>query len=810
MRKDGSSELRLQNIIQAAVEQVDNKGAGATGAATSGGNDPYLGERRLHPTLRTARATSDVKKDFRFRYAFASGGEFTITTAPSFYTPFTTASSFQIPTNRKEEYLWAQWFYDNEPAVAAAIEFYTDFPLSGFKLECSNSKVLEFYQEMVKRLNFAQLLPLISQEYHLRGDVFTLASLDCPICKGAGTDPETREPCHHEGATWSNITILNPDQVELSPAMMDMSPTYYYMPDEGMKKVVQEQRPIHVYNSIPDYIKQFILQNQPIPLDPVAVHHFKRGAAPWQPFGRSMVRRLFPTLVYKDKLRQAQYIVAERHIVPFKVAKLGSDERPASDADLQMISEEIANVANDPLQTLVAPHNFEIDFVGASGKVLQLTNEYELINQDIFDAFMLNKALLNGEGPSYSNAQVGLLSMAQRLEKLRGLVAHWIEEKLFRPIAVWNGFSVEGKRGETKYIYPTVKWDDLKLRDNSNQIQIAVQLRGTGDLSAQTVLEMLDVNYDQEVERLRMEQAANTVTSPDIAMGEMGNGYRGPLGGGPAPMIPPGGLGMPPAMPAGAPPDMGAAPPDMGAAPPPAGPAPMAAAAEDLYRSAVAAINEHAVPTRDSHMERGAQKHGGKFLSAAHEAFVESTAPVSGRGDVGPLPDELPGDLPLLSAEAIPFNGGEDSYPVNELAKLQRHSFVSQGLYRATAAAKQDEKEKPNPYFKPTSWEWRLYQLVLALNPPIPFYAQYKAGPNDRYRIDGAFPSIMLGLEADSETYHSSPEYIEHDKQRDMQLAAQGWTILRFTEEELKERTNEVQSVIVQTMQRLLKAQMGG
>ena len=152
MRKDGSiNPPRLQAVITEAVAKIDNIKTGATNQG-SGVFD------RSHATMRSTRGSSDVKRDHRARYAYSSGQN-TITTAPNFYTPFTTPSSFQIPTNRIEEYLWAQWFFDNEPAVAAAIEFYTDFPLSGFTLECGNSKVLEFYEQMVKDLDFSKTLP---------------------------------------------------------------------------------------------------------------------------------------------------------------------------------------------------------------------------------------------------------------------------------------------------------------------------------------------------------------------------------------------------------------------------------------------------------------------------------------------------------------------------------------------------------------------------------------------------------------------------------------------------------------------------
>ena len=135
-------------------------------------------------------------------------------TAPNFYTPFTTPSAFQVPNNRKEVYLWAQWWFDNEPVVAAGIEFYTDFPLSGFELECGNGYVKDYFEEFVKKLNFSKWLPLISQEYHKSGDVFNFLSIDCEHCQGLNVN-EDGDKCEHEGATWKSLTILNPDTVSL-------------------------------------------------------------------------------------------------------------------------------------------------------------------------------------------------------------------------------------------------------------------------------------------------------------------------------------------------------------------------------------------------------------------------------------------------------------------------------------------------------------------------------------------------------------------------------------------------------------------
>lgn len=786
-KRTGSNET-INSVIKQTTAKI-------TGEKIDGANWNY-------PTrnIRTASfsPTPSVDRSIRLSQSMSN----TNTTAPNFYTPFTTPSAFQIPNNRKEVYLWAQWWMDNEPKVAAGIEFYSDFPLSEFELECSNGYVKDYFEDLVKRLNFAKYLPLISQEYHLRGDAFPFASIECEHCHGSNVDEHTNEKCKHEGATWKSLTIINPDQIEGTPFFIDQEPMYYMTPNEDMIKIVQEKKPKEFYDKIAPELRKRIIAREPIPLDPMCLYHFKRGAAPWQPFGTSMIRRLFPTLAYKDKLRQAQWLVAERHILPIKLVTVGSEERPASEEDLEAVQEELTNVANDPLLTLVTHHNFKFEYVGASGKVLQLTNEYELIDQEIIDGLMLNKAIINGEGPSYSNAQVGLLVMAKKLEKIRKEIAYWIEEVLFKSVAIWNGFTMEGERGQIKYIYPTVKWGDLQLRDNTGKLQMLVQAQQAGVISAQTLIESFDINYDQEVERLRFEQTANFINSPDASatgggdmgggmgggMGGMGGGYGGDMGGGA-----PSDIESPESMGGGL---------DLGGAP---GGAPMPTASvgnEENYRTAASVIEEiyerQVKAATENYNKRVASK---QIVSEAHKNFLESQCKVTGRGYLGALPHELP-DFTETVWRIRP-DGGDGCKPLNPQAQEEMQNI----RYHYRIAAKKEEKGVMKLF---TNLEQKLYKIILSSNIPFAFYAQYQAGPGLQYQLDGAFPAIKLGVEADSKTYHSAPEKIMSDKKRDASLATHGWTILRFTEGELNEQPQEIVNVIVDVIKKLSGLNSGG
>jgi very-short-patch-repair endonuclease len=48
-------------------------------------------------------------------------------------------------------------------------------------------------------------------------------------------------------------------------------------------------------------------------------------------------------------------------------------------------------------------------------------------------------------------------------------------------------------------------------------------------------------------------------------------------------------------------------------------------------------------------------------------------------------------------------------------------------------------------------------------------------------RIDACYPHLKLGIEVDGYEHHSSPDAFQHDRTRQNRLVALGWTILRFT-----------------------------
>jgi very-short-patch-repair endonuclease len=75
--------------------------------------------------------------------------------------------------------------------------------------------------------------------------------------------------------------------------------------------------------------------------------------------------------------------------------------------------------------------------------------------------------------------------------------------------------------------------------------------------------------------------------------------------------------------------------------------------------------------------------------------------------------------------------------------------------------------------------------------PPACFQYPVRSG-GATYRIDFAYPQVKLAIEVDGYETHSSPRAMQRDLERQNDLVAAGWTVLRFTWRDVVRRPAEV------------------
>ena len=70
-------------------------------------------------------------------------------------------------------------------------------------------------------------------------------------------------------------------------------------------------------------------------------------------------------------------------------------------------------------------------------------------------------------------------------------------------------------------------------------------------------------------------------------------------------------------------------------------------------------------------------------------------------------------------------------------------------------------------------------------------------------KVDAAYPHLKLAIEVDGYEHHSSPEAFQHDRTRQNHLVALGWTVLRFTWDDVVRDPSRVAHLISEALNRL-------
>jgi hypothetical protein len=474
-------------------------------------------------------------------------------TPPTFYNPLYTPTSLQLPRDRKQINVWCRHYYNTEAIPAAVIDLYASLPITSFEIECKNPHVRKFMQDMVKRLKLREVLQGLALEYFMIGDVFIMSELD------------------DDHKTWKKLVVLNPDQVEVRRNVLADQPVIEMIPDDDLKNIIFNQRPPELYqyfrNFMPDVIRA-VKDGKNIPIDPAHITHFKHMATPYSVYGTPILKRIFKTLMYKEMLRRAQFVIAERYVTPLKIFKLGTLEEPPPPEEIDAMQQQLDAVLNDPSLVLVTSARLQADWQGISGKTLQLGGEYDFTEREMIAGLGVSRAFLDGLGPTYANASIGGNAFLQKLENFRETLKQFIEEKIFKPICILNDFYDRDPDTDEEYlIEPEFKWDALRLQDEASRQQAIFQLRQANLLSAKTVLEAYHINPETEAINLTDERDtiydANRIAARQIAMTQ-GLQTQMQLDMQKQMMAMQGGM-----MPGAAPPQPGATPPQNGPAAPP-------------------------------------------------------------------------------------------------------------------------------------------------------------------------------------------------------------------------------------------------
>lgn len=204
------------------------------------------------------------------------------------------------------------------------------------------------------------------------------------------------------------------------------------------------------------------------------------------------------TLVYRDKLRQAQTSIASRHMTPMRLVY--AEDMDANDTE--QLREQVDLALADPDYSIIT--NFQVNWeeMGSSGRLLDLTSEYDLTDRQMYSGLGVTESMLSGES-SYSGDRINIEIINTRYMLLREIIQDLVEQHMFKPMCARMGFIEQDDDGEDMVVFPTMTFTRLGLRDNADTFDHLFTLYQKGSLDVDIILELLNIDPAMTLKKVK-------------------------------------------------------------------------------------------------------------------------------------------------------------------------------------------------------------------------------------------------------------------------------------------------------------------
>lgn len=425
---------------------------------------------------------------------------------------------FYWPVTLKEKYSWYRFFAKEDPVVGAAIDLQIELPLSKIMLKMPRVKdrelkerILSKYESVMQKLNLFSKMQNILREYLVIGNSFNFLEWD------------------DENKEWSKMIQLIPEEVDVTTLPLSDYSLIKYKPEvlvRLIKKLDTNLEEISSIEELKDYltdeeymsisgvpfemIKQLykdgavVIDSDPYINDTNQVgsfvHHFARSKQEYEDYGVSILERVLNPLILRELFKNTQVGLSTRNMTPKnKISAPG-----ITPSQLEELREQIDLSYLNPDYAIVTNFDWHWEQIGSEHRLLDLSKEYENIDQQLYSALGVTKELLTGEG-MYSGSKISVEILNTRCLLIREMFQEFIEKRLFEPMAEANDFFEYDKFGVKKYLYPKISFNRLTIRDNAEVFDSLFQLYQKGSLPVDIIYDLFNLNADEINEKLKQD-----------------------------------------------------------------------------------------------------------------------------------------------------------------------------------------------------------------------------------------------------------------------------------------------------------------
>ena len=445
------------------------------------------------------------------------------------------------PVTLKEKYEWYRYFFRADPYVHAAICLHTDLPMSKLVLRMPKMKdkqkrknILAKYQMMVNDLKLFEKLHSILFETNVIGNCFVFVQYN------------------DEKQMWDKITILPPEEIDVANYPMSDIKCVQYRPEILNSIISKYSFPLDDYNAYCKYVdgldedekqvlqdvdfelvKQLKENNGALIMDtnPYSgdgnskigsfVFHFCEKRHEYQDLGVSPLECILTPLLMKEHYKHTQLSLASRNMTPRNIVSAQGISKDALD-DLR---DQIDQSMLSPDYSIVTNYDIHWETIGAENRLIDLSREYESIENQIFAGLGVTREVLTGEG-MYSGNKISVEILNTRYLFKRELLQRFVEDNLFKPYALQNGFFEDDENGNRTWFYPKLSFTRLTIRDNNEVFDSLFQLYQKGSIPIGTILDLFNLDEDEVDEKLKKDM----FTPKDATYNDMLRGVYSSIG----------------------------------------------------------------------------------------------------------------------------------------------------------------------------------------------------------------------------------------------------------------------------------------
>ena len=406
----------------------------------------------------------------------------------------------------------------SDPYVKAAVELNTDLPLSRLLLRMPKmedkkraKKIQRFYENMVDELHLYDKLHSILFEYNVIGNCMAFCQYS------------------EEKKRWDKITILPPEEVNVANYPLSDIKQIQYRPEQLISTVMKYNLNVESYEKYLESVEQLSEEDQAVlqdvsyefvkqikehngvlkfDTDPYHgdgddkigsfVFHFAHKRHEYQDLGVSPLECVMTSLLQKTHYMFTQLSLASRNMTPRNLIVADKITAEALD-DLR---DQVDQSMLSPDYSIVTNYQVQWEQIGADNRLIDLQRENEVIENQLFAGLGVTRELLTGEG-MYSGNKISIEILNTKYLLVREMLQRFVEESLFRPVALQNGFYEDDEDGNRTWFYPRLGFTRLTIRDNQEVFDQLFQLYQKGSLPIGMILDIFNINSDDVDEELK-------------------------------------------------------------------------------------------------------------------------------------------------------------------------------------------------------------------------------------------------------------------------------------------------------------------